>query len=1404
MKKIVFFMLGIVGTIGSVFSQQPTTVQGFPYDFSKAPHATVSNTSVTTLSSAAEFTMDDIECWVGEGSQKAALAVQWNEDDEETALVWGYLFEGDKYGIDILRDIAQADPRLYILIEHADASMGFTICGVGYDRDGDGNITLTHTPTGQILYPSEEGIFYTLGHYDYDDYQATDPNDYWGSGWYSSYWSYWVKEGNGNFAYSGLGASSRRLSEGSWDGWNFARGMTTRAFKPFVAAPTIGYTSGALFLNQDPEGQSSLSYYAPKDVWEHDLYEENNEGASLVPYTHTVVSYGKNVYFLASDPDGTTGSIQVAEANKFIHQATIQTDARVFAGVTPKKGYVGTGNGICAVDLENYTLGSWVADTENQGQTRALLYSDGILFAIQDTVGICRIDVQTEQVTHTLPGVFTALTQSVDGTIWAAAREKLFAIHPCTGDAQEIAIPAYCSVEGAFLAHPKENVLFWTSSNHVFRYEPGKPSSLESVFFSLPEAGAADKPVFSGNSMVLDVANGHLLLNAVTEKTRKAFLYEVDAQYGDLVKTIEIPENALSPVQVFLADVAPSIAGIENSFTVEVGSGPILIPLHNSFTDPDHLDYGMELKVVSENPGLVTVELKEEELWITPVPDQSGETNVIMTVLSNGKETTRKIAIQITRALEGIALSKNKLTVKKGSNDTLTVQFNPVNATNQNVTWGYSSYNIVSVTNGVITGRGVGEGYVFVKSTDGAFADTCWITVVNEPLTGIELNKNFTTAFVNQQDTLSVIFSPLDASDKTVKWTSDDVAVATVSSLGVITGKGIGSTMIRVTANDGGFEAVCQVVVSFNPATSMSLNAEEITLDANSTSYMSASFLPWNASNKNVTWSSSNPEVASVSTSGAVKGLTEGTAVITAQSQDNPELTARCTVTVNYYPVTAMTLKETEKTVVVGASFFPYTTFTPSNASNQTIECTSSNEEILEVLSYGYIKALAPGTAILTARTVDGDFESTCEVTIVESIPVEAITLSDEEIWLKVGATLRPSRTFIPSNATNQKYTYRSEEEEVAILSDNYGTIKAVALGTTTVTVTTDDGGHTASVTVHVVPDVESVRLHTHEVELTVGDPLKLSAIVAPVQAIQTLQWTSSDEAVAVVDEEGVVTTLRAGSVLISAISTDNANAVDTCTLVVVNQLSESLLLEETEKELFIGEGIQLTATVLPENTTNARIRWTSSDPSVATVTSYGYVIVLNKGTAIIKAISQDGGSEASFLLTGLAVVTGVELPVREQTLFVGQIYQLQATVKPEDALITELQWGSSDESVAVVDANGMVHALKEGKTDISVTTVQGNYTASCELTVVDPTATGLVEGDPIRIYPTLTSGIVYVELPQAGLSVQVLDNSGRILQTIPGVQGKVSVDLTVYEEGVYYIKVNRTVTKVIKHHSLN
>ena len=179
----------------------------------------------------ADFTFDDIDYWVGEGSNSSAIAICWNESGTASeSMVWGYNWNGTACGADMVSAVVAADSKLFAMTEDTSSGFGAALAGLGYDLDGDGNFGITN---GTITYTQEDFLngVVAASNYDYDGWTTTDEDDIWASGWYDGFWSYWHDdetegaldpfEGAGEWEFSNLGMTGKALYDGSWNGWGY-------------------------------------------------------------------------------------------------------------------------------------------------------------------------------------------------------------------------------------------------------------------------------------------------------------------------------------------------------------------------------------------------------------------------------------------------------------------------------------------------------------------------------------------------------------------------------------------------------------------------------------------------------------------------------------------------------------------------------------------------------------------------------------------------------------------------------------------------------------------------------------------------------------------------------------------------------------------------------------------------------------------------------------------------------------------------------------------------------------------------------------------------------------------------------------------------------------------------------
>ncbi len=299
----------------------------------------------------------------------------------------------------------------------------------------------------------------------------------------------------------------------------------------------------------------------------------------------------------------------------------------------------------------------------------------------------------------------------------------------------------------------------------------------------------------------------------------------------------------------------------------------------------------------------------------------AGTAAIIVTTSDGAKTATCNVTVTAPAniAVTGVSLNKTTMSLTVNQTETLTATITPANATNKNATWTSSNANVATVSaSGLVTAKAAGTATITIKTTDGSKTATCNVTVTTSTVSviGVSLNKTAMSLTMNQTETLTATIAPANATNKNVTWSSSNANVATVSTSGLVTAKAAGTATITVKTTDGSKTATCNVTVTVPvniAVTGVSLNKTTATLTVNQTEALAVTVAPTNASNKNVTWSSSNTSIVAVSTSGVITAKAAGTAVITVRTADGNK-TATCNVTVT--AVTSVDDSEIQKVTV--------------------------------------------------------------------------------------------------------------------------------------------------------------------------------------------------------------------------------------------------------------------------------------------------------------------------------------------------------------------------------------------------------------------------------------------------------------------------------------------------------
>ena len=350
---------------------------------------------------------------------------------------------------------------------------------------------------------------------------------------------------------------------------------------------------------------------------------------------------------------------------------------------------------------------------------------------------------------------------------------------------------------------------------------------------------------------------------------------------------------------------------------------------------------------------------------------------------------------------------------------------------------------------------------------------------------------------------------------------------------------------------------------------------------------------------------------------------------------------------------------------------------------------------------------------------------------------------------------------------------------------------------------------------------VASVVLDKQELRLGTEETATLLYTVKPDEAQnKQVQWSSSNPNIATVDQNGKVTTFTTfGRTTITVVSVEDSRRRDTCLVIVSNDVNGVRVTPDSITLLVGGGETQLAATVLPAKAINQKVSWKSTNPAVATVTENGRVRGVAFGETTIVVTTDEGNfTDTCRVIVDTTVpirVTSVSLNVTSRTLDIGATETLIATVLPTDATIKTVSWRSSNETVATVNASGLVTARAAGSAVITVTTTDGNRTATCSLTVRTPSVTGVTLnhsdlGLTVNETETLTATVLpalanqNVSWSSNNTSVASVNSAGRItahargtaIITATTAEGNRTARCTITVRDLYVL----TTTAVIKN----
>ena len=531
---------------------------------------------------------------------------------------------------------------------------------------------------------------------------------------------------------------------------------------------------------------------------------------------------------------------------------------------------------------------------------------------------------------------------------------------------------------------------------------------------------------------------------------------------------------------------------------------------------------------------------------------------------------------------------------------------------------------------------------------------------------------------------------------------------------------------------------------------SVSISPASKELTVGETLQLSATVSPSMATRKDITWSSSKSSVASVSASGLVTALGEGTTTITAAADGKK---GECTITVSkaFVAVSEIKLGKTELTLYEGEEETLTASVLPDNATDKTITWTSSDKSIASVES-GKVKAVKKGEAKITASAADGGVTASCNVVV--RVAVESVFINKSIVSLNTGQSETLIATITPSDASEQSVIWASSDPAIATVEE--GLVTAFSVGTAMITVKTVEGDKTACCEVHVL---DGNPLYTQPEMIDMGLPsgllwasFNLGASkpeeygyyyswgeIEPKDYYEwdNYKWGTDNSITKYCDNDGMISLLLEDDAARSNLSgewrlptteeckelMDPANCSMEFTS--INGVYVYVFTSKTTKNKLVFPK----AGVMGIGLGDAGISgisgcWTSTLIHSNVYPLFGNCFKITGNQASISGYHRCAGLSIRPVFgktPAIVPVTEITLDLSDVVLNIGSHETLTATVSPSYATNKQLVWTSSDSSIATI-SNGKIVAVSVGKTLITAATVDGSVSASCEVTVVQNT----------------------------------------------------------------------------------
>lgn len=660
----------------------------------------------------------------------------------------------------------------------------------------------------------------------------------------------------------------------------------------------------------------------------------------------------------------------------------------------------------------------------------------------------------------------------------------------------------------------------------------------------------------------------------------------------------------------------------------------------------------------------------------------------------------------------------------------------------------------------VIEGILPGTTTICIDATDGSgTVGRCIVNVNRPPITKINLNYN---EWTNPYDYEGSKYKNLqlradilpEYAENLIDWSSDNENVAVVDSNGLVTFNGYGKVKLRAASSENpNIYDECYINVDFEidytvNGSHKNSNDGLFYIDNTRENKLEVNTIPYSLPIEDLTWDNNissrfdGETLATIDSEGNIVVLKRGSGYIVGHYMlCGNEYEIEIPISTSYY-ITSLELDRDTIEIKTGESTTLNAIYKPEDALlSDVISWSSNDENVVIVDQNGVVTGMNPGNATITARSskVFDAAKATCEIIVTsKTIDVENIEIDVNNVVLKLQETIKLSATVRPDDATDKNVIWSSSDSAIAMV-DEEGIVRAVGVGMAIITATASNG-LSANCEISVLPvEAQQVILNYEEVVLRVNETLQLAATVLPEETTdKSVAWSTDNDLVVTVSENGYLRAISPGNVIITAKVADGSDVSAVCRVTVNPILIESVVLSPYIYDCIPGDSFQIQAKIYPEEASDKNLLWSTSDETVASVDSDGYVMAITPGNVIITAKATDGSETAAIcsVTVNPILIESISLSPESWMGEEGDSFKIEAEVFPENATDKTLLWSSDNESVAMVDSEGKVSVLCEGSCIITAIANDGSgISAECLVSGIAGIEALFSESDSFDVY---------------------------------------------------------------------